>query len=80
MNSKNVVIKKYPNAYCTFGIQMFSNKKVFRIEDGNGNILASNSKTEVSAWTKAAKVLSNKTKVVSRSLPVFDPLVQPKTN
>ncbi len=51
------VLKKYPDAYCTWGYAMplFLKKKVYRIEDGEGRAIASNQKSEYSAWSQAAK-------------------------
>ena len=52
---EQAVIENYPNAYATYGIELFTNKKLWRVEDGFGKQLSSNEKSELVAWRKAYK-------------------------
>lgn len=54
---KAAVLKAHPLAYATYGIQMFTNKELWRIEDGNGKALIDMQGNEERAWANCAKLL-----------------------
>ena len=45
------VKRVYPNAYVTYGLELFSNKRLWRIEDGAGRSLTQRANSENSAWS-----------------------------
>ena len=56
MTYQQKVTDLYQRAYSTFGIEMFSNKKVWRIQSGEGKFLGKGN-TETMAWKNACKNL-----------------------
>lgn len=56
---KEAVLKQHPNAYATYGIQLFTNKRLWRIEDGSGKVLANKANSESDAWKSANKLITS---------------------
>lgn len=47
------VKKVYPKAYVTYGLELFSNKRLWRIENGEGKVLVDRLKSEGNTWKGA---------------------------